>query len=522
MVKGDFDKDNNEDIIAACAHTESISVLLGNGDGTFELDGSYFAGGKAPRVAVGRLNSDEYDDLAITRDDWFGDLDAVAIMLGNGDGTFQAPVDYEAGDYPLGVAVGLFDSDAHADLAVANRRDDDVSVLLGNGDGTFQAAVSYLAGDNPAEVAVGRLNADLFDDLVVLNETSRDISILLGNGDGTFQAPVAYGPGNQPHDVAIADFDDDGADDLAVCVSSYYVKIFFGNGDGTFQTPPVAYEVGWVPISITARDLDNDTDLDLAVACRQSNDVSILLGNGDGTFELQGLYGVGADAMCVVAGDFDENGLADLAAAGQNANAVFVLLGTGYDSPVEGAFFAVADGSESVQLRWTVGSLAGIDGFRVYRATSADGPFVCLNEIPFPSTSPGGFVDATIWPGTTFWYELRAVLSDGSEDIVGSPVRITTGGSFEARLYPARPNPFGGAVTMQLDVPNHSGPVVAAIYNVRGQLVKWLEQGPLPRGRHTLQWDGTDERGLPVSNGVYFCQARVGEWTGKRQLVLLR
>ena len=89
-------------------------------------------------------------------------------------------------------------------------------------------------------------------------------------------------------------------------------------------------------------------------------------------------------------------------------------------------------------------------------------------------------------------------------------------------LYAARPNPFAGEVTMQLDVPDHSGPVLVAVYNVRGQLVKWLERGQMLRGRHELRWDGTDERGLPVSNGVYFCQVSVGEWTGKRRLVLLR
>ena len=197
-------------------------------------------------------------------------------------------------------------------------------------------------------------------------------------------------------------------------------------------------------------------------------------------------------------------------------------MGTGYDSPVEGSFFAVAEGSNSVTLRWTVGSLAGIDGFRVYRATSSGGPFACLNEVAVQASSPGDYVDTTVWPATTFWYQLRAVLHDGSEDVVGSPVRVTTGGSLEARLYPARPNPFGRAVSMQFDVPGHSGPVTAAVYNVRGQLVKSLADGPLTRGRHTLHWDGTDDRGLRVSNGVYFCQARVGEWTGKRRLVLLR
>ena len=95
-------------------------------------------------------------------------------------------------------------------------------------------------------------------------------------------------------------------------------------------------------------------------------------------------------------------------------------------------------------------------------------------------------------------------------------------GRLEARFHAARTDPFVASVSMQLDVPSHAGPVVAAVYNVRGQLVKSLENGPMTRGRHTLRCDGTDERGLSVSSGVYFCRASVGEWTGRRQFVLLR
>jgi hypothetical protein len=182
----------------------------------------------------------------------------------------------------------------------------------------------------------------------------------------------------------------------------------------------------------------------------------------------------------------------------------------------------VATEDGSVTLRWVVSSLGDISGFRVYRSTSPQGPFFLISDELCPVVSPGVYVDTTVWPGTTFLYELRALTVDGSEDVVGAPTSATTGGSLEARLYPARPNPFDGAVTMQLDVPNHSGPVLAAVYNVHGQLVKWLENGPVARGRHVLIWDGTDERGLPVSDGIYFCRASVGEWIGKRKLALLR
>jgi hypothetical protein len=175
-----------------------------------------------------------------------------------------------------------------------------------------------------------------------------------------------------------------------------------------------------------------------------------------------------------------------------------------------------------VTLRWTTDSLAGIHGLNIHRSTSPDGPFERLNAMPIPPGSPGSYSDTTVWPATTFWYELRAVMADGSEDIVGAQARVTTGGSLEARLYAARPNPSAGSVALQLDVPDHSGPVRAAVYNVNGQLVKWLERGPMSRGRHTLSWNGTDGAGRPVSSGVYFCRASVGEWSGSKRFVLIR
>ena len=138
------------------------------------------------------------------------------MLLGNGDGTFQAAVNYGAGDWPSSVAIGDLDGDGDLDLAVANDDSDDVSVLLGNGDGTFQPAVNYGAGDSPHSVAIGDLNGDGDLDLAVANQSSDDVSVLLGNGDGTFQAAVNYGAGDEPSPVAIGDLNGDGDLDLAV------------------------------------------------------------------------------------------------------------------------------------------------------------------------------------------------------------------------------------------------------------------------------------------------------------------
>jgi hypothetical protein len=177
----------------------------------------------------------------------------------------------------------------------------------------------------------------------------------------------------------------------------------------------------------------------------------------------------------------------------------------GINVPVEGAVLASLEEDGAAIVRWTVGSLGGVVGFNVCRATVEHGEYATLNEEPLAVESPGAYRDATVWPGTTFWYEVRAVHADGSEEAVaGSPASVTTPGVLVLALYPPRPNPGAGLRTIQFDVPDHVGPVRLAIYNVRGQWVRTLVDGPVERGRREAVWDGTDDAGAGVATGVYF------------------
>jgi hypothetical protein len=141
-------------------------------------------------VAIGDLNGDDHPDLAVANE-WSGN---VSVLLGDGDGSFQSAVHYGAGGGPHSVAIGDFNGDDALDLAVANEWSGNVSVLLGNGDGSFQSAVHYGAGARPSSVAIGDFNGDGYPDLAVVNylrdnlfsDFSDDLSVLLGNGDGSF------------------------------------------------------------------------------------------------------------------------------------------------------------------------------------------------------------------------------------------------------------------------------------------------------------------------------------------------
>ena len=114
------------------------------------------------------------------------------------------------------MAIGDFNGDGFLDLAVANRTDNTVSILIGNGDGTFQAQVTYPTGAVPTSAIVGDFNGDGVLDLAVTDTDDNTVSILIGNGDGSFQAEVAYATGNDPESVVVGDFNGDGALDLAV------------------------------------------------------------------------------------------------------------------------------------------------------------------------------------------------------------------------------------------------------------------------------------------------------------------
>jgi hypothetical protein len=227
VAVGDFNGDGNPDLVTSndnnfLTNASSISILLGAGTGAFQPYVDYAAGLAPSWAATADFNGDGKLDLAVA-DFGYGETTAtVSVLLGNGDGTFQPAATYDAGIGAYWVSVGDFNQDGKQDLAVVNLVSNTVSILLGNGDGTFQPHVDYPVGVYPSAVAIADFNGDGIPDLAVSNSfcatpcSPGTVSVLLGNGDGTFQPSVDYQAALGPGGVATADLSGEGGADLAV------------------------------------------------------------------------------------------------------------------------------------------------------------------------------------------------------------------------------------------------------------------------------------------------------------------
>ncbi len=323
VAVGDFNGDGKQDIAIANSGSNTVSVLLGNGDGTFQTQASYAVGGGPSSVVVGDFNGDGKVDLAVVNTAG----NTISILLGNGDGTFQPQlITSLSGTSPLAAAFGDFNGDGKLDMVELNSSYT-MCIFIGNGNGTFQSpnCVANVAGTS---IVAGDFNGDGKLDIAVTSSIFGNLAVFLGNGDGTFSSPVHYSLGGwAPASIAVGDFNGDGKLDLAVVNNdTNTVSILLGNGDGSFQGQ-IAYAAGSEPLSVAVGDFNGDGKLDLAVVNGSGNTVSVLLGNGDGSFKAPLSYATGRAPSSIAVGDFNGDGKLDLATANENANTASILLG---------------------------------------------------------------------------------------------------------------------------------------------------------------------------------------------------
>jgi hypothetical protein len=332
-IAADLNGDGKVDLAGAGANV--VSVMLGNGDGTFGAKTDFPVAADPQAVAAGDFNSDGKVDLIATLND---PQSSLALLTGTGTGTFNPPIYFpntSGFDSPAIAATDL-NSDGKLDLVVMHNigcytapctAADSITILLGNGDGTFQTPSEVDVGTGPFAMAVLDLNGDGIKD-VAIGGGNTELSILLGVGNGTFvqQPVVTLVPGGDLfsacNDIGVGDLNRDGIQDLVVPLGNGEGNaILIGNGNGTFQVKSrIQIDETFAPLHVAVADYNRDGLLDIARTMGDGTNglMQIMNGNGDGTFQAPINYlkpppGSSIGGIVIISGDWNADAKPDIA-----------------------------------------------------------------------------------------------------------------------------------------------------------------------------------------------------------------
>jgi FG-GAP-like repeat/FG-GAP repeat len=300
----------------------------------------------AAQMAAADFNGDGKQDLVVSLGFPYFDGAGVELMLGNGDGTFQAPVDFPTGADPRGIVVLDMDGDGRPDFAVGACADGGSYLsFFRNGDGGFAPRVDVPISSCPLSLAVADLNGDGRPDLVTAGPGSifgagppwtfsagqdgglGEIHLLLNQGGGLFAVSQTLTTDAPADGIAAADLNGDHVPDLAVITNSVTdagavdarLLVWLGADGGALQAlPPLSLDQGGY-VAITAGDLDGDGHPDLALVSNNSETLALLLGKGDGTFQSPTFQGASGNPVAVAIGDLQKKGILDVASSSSNA-----------------------------------------------------------------------------------------------------------------------------------------------------------------------------------------------------------
>jgi hypothetical protein len=283
LVAADFNGDRFPDL--AIAHPGSgVTVILRQPDGSQRIAPATGFQIPGASVAAGDLNRDGRMDLVVGGDNETGN--SLFVLLGNGDGTFQKPREYDAGRRVLAVTAGDLDGDGVLDIAAVNYGESgSVVVFHGVGDGTLRLGERIPTYSGPVSIRSGDFNADGRLDLVVATVTAW-VAVFPGRGDGTFLPAISRQSDWINAGMTLGDFNGDHRPDLATSTgyAAGFIQIWSGNGDGSFAEPRLVSIEG-SPIGIDAADLNRDGRTDLVVALPKESRVAVLYGLGNGEFQ---------------------------------------------------------------------------------------------------------------------------------------------------------------------------------------------------------------------------------------------
>lgn len=342
LVALDFDGNNVLDVAVANCNDNTVGLLSGKGDGSFKALGP-IAAGKCPyAIAAGNLRGNGALDLAVIDNT----SHTLGILLSSGGG-FKAGGTFNVPAAPAAVAFGNFDNDKNLDVAVASSGNGNLVILHGDGQGGLinPTPTPGQLLKAPRALAVGLFNQDAVADIALLDEDACQVDMYLGTGSPDFPSnsnPFGFATGQDPTDLQAADLNGDGALDLVVVNSGFKqgqcgnsrnsVSVLIGTGDGKFN-PPMTFPAHMAPHAAAIADFNGDGKPDIAVSNVGSSDLSVLLGKGDGSFAAPANFDKGGSGTFgIVAGDFNGDGKIDLATSdtGADPGTVTVFLNTSH------------------------------------------------------------------------------------------------------------------------------------------------------------------------------------------------
>ncbi len=308
----DINDDSILDILALNATSETISVFLGDGDGTFD-EPSIQAVPGVQHFALGDFDGNGDLDMAGA----LTNTDRVQVLLGNGDGTFSSHETFRVGSAPIRVAIHDVTGDGELDIVSANSRSQDASVIPGLGGAQFGPVRTYVADAEPRRLAFGDFDEDGLEDIAVVSEgdAGATVATIRGAGDGTFLAAEDLRVDGAPADIGVADIDGNGFADIFGVTNGGEVFVFPSTGADALEPRVTIAVTSGALEAIAVDDIDGDGRLDAAVSDSAAGELALLFGQPDGNLDLSDRIAVGALPQPVALGDFNADGRTDLATA---------------------------------------------------------------------------------------------------------------------------------------------------------------------------------------------------------------
>jgi hypothetical protein len=523
-ASADINNDGYPDLVVVNYSSSSVSVLLNNGNGTFQEQNIYPVMSLPKGIKVSDFNNDSFPDIVTT----CSGSNVISYLQNDGNGVFSASVNSPTQQEPWGIDSYDFNSDGYLDLAVANSGSNSVQVMLNNQDGTFTSSFSASVGDGTKFLSIGDLDGDAFHEIVITRSfvnyifVNGYLTVFKNNGNGTFTKYIDDYFGSSVSDTYIYDFNGDNHNDIITNIfrnNSYKMCFFINDGQGYFGDPETTF-AGYQG-RFTMNDFDNNGFMDFAVSESQYNatGLAIVLNNGNFNFDPVFSFYVGDQPRRPANGDFDLDGDLDLAVPIYDEAKVAVIMNTLNPVPVELVSFTASVNDNDVTLKWQTATETNNAGFDILRSTQNEhNEWIQIGFVEGNGTTTKeniySFVDKNLSAGE-YSYRLKQIDYDGSFEY-SQIVEAEITSPLEYSLSQNYPNPFNPLTTIQYSIPE-GGNTKLSVYNSLGEEIITLVDNYKNAGTYKVDFNAVN-----LSSGIYYYSLISSDFNMIKKMILLK